>query len=81
MMAHQSGGELPCTALDDALPVGKSTISYHIGILRRAGLINVRKAGRNYFYRLNEPVLETYASEFLEHLRADASLESILLER
>lgn len=81
MMAHQDGGELPCTALDEELPVGKSTISYHIGILRRAGLIHVRKAGRNYFYRLNESTLETYAADFLEHLREDDALDPSLLSR
>jgi DNA-binding transcriptional ArsR family regulator len=81
MMAHQDGGELPCAALDEALPVGKSTISYHIGILRRAGLIHVRKAGRNYFYRVNESTLQTYAADFLVHLREDEALDPVLLSR
>jgi ArsR family transcriptional regulator len=67
MMALEDG-DLPCTSLDDELPIAKSTISYHVQILRRAGLIAVRKAGRNYFYQLREDVLEAYAPGVLEHL-------------
>jgi DNA-binding transcriptional ArsR family regulator len=69
MLAHRSDGELPCATLDAELPVGKSTISYHVGILRRAGLITVRKEGRNYFYRLREENLSRFAADFLAHLR------------
>jgi DNA-binding transcriptional ArsR family regulator len=68
MMAQLEGEDLPCTALDEALPIAKSTISYHVQILRRAGLIGVRKAGRNYFYQLRTETFETYAPGFLDHL-------------
>jgi DNA-binding transcriptional ArsR family regulator len=68
MMVQQGGEDLPCTTLDEELPIAKSTISYHVQILRRAGLIGVRKAGRNYFYQLRTDVLETYAPGFCEHL-------------
>jgi ArsR family transcriptional regulator len=68
VQSESADGELPCTALDDELPIAKSTISYHVQILRRAGLIGVRKAGRNYFYQLRQDVLESYAPGFLEHL-------------
>ena len=61
-------GDLACTALDKTLPIAKSTISYHVQILRRAGLITVRKAGRNYFYQLRRDAFETFAPGFLEHL-------------
>ena len=47
-MMHRA--ELPCTELEAALPIAKSTISYHIKLLHRAGLVNVRKAGRYYYY-------------------------------
>jgi DNA-binding transcriptional ArsR family regulator len=50
--------ELACVALEDTLPVSKPTISYHTKILYQAGLINVRKSGRNYFYSLRREVLQ-----------------------
>jgi DNA-binding transcriptional ArsR family regulator len=74
MMAHQPDGELPYTMLDQELPVGKSTISYHVGILRRAELLTVRKEGRNHFYRLREETLRKYAAEFYTHLRDSETL-------
>ncbi|MDA8045068.1 MAG: metalloregulator ArsR/SmtB family transcription factor [Actinomycetota bacterium] len=45
--------ELSCASLESTLPVSKPTISYHTKLLRQAGLISVRKQGRNYFYRLD----------------------------
>ena len=41
--------ELACLTLEDTLPVSKPTISYHTKILHHAGLISVRKSGRNGF--------------------------------
>jgi ArsR family transcriptional regulator, arsenate/arsenite/antimonite-responsive transcriptional repressor len=60
--------ELPCTTLDNTLSISKSTISYHIKILHHAGLIEVRKEGRNYFYRLRHGVLETMMPGLLPRL-------------
>jgi DNA-binding transcriptional ArsR family regulator len=52
-----SVGELACLTLEATLPVSKPTISYHTKILHQAGLISVRKEGRNYFYSLRRDVL------------------------
>ena len=58
--------ELACMTLEDTLPVSKPTISYHTKILYHAGLITVRKAGRNYYYSLRREVLR----DLLSGLRA-----------
>lgn len=68
MMVQQSDGILPCTSLDEELPIARSTISYHVQILRRTGLIGVTKAGRNYFYQLRREVFEALVPGFLEQL-------------
>jgi DNA-binding transcriptional ArsR family regulator len=60
--------ELPCTALDESLPVSKSTISYHVKLLRHANLISVRKDGRNYFYTVKRDVFEHFVPNLLERL-------------
>ena len=60
--------ELACTVLDETLPISKSTISYHIKILYQAGLIEVRKEGRYYFYRLRSDVMERMAPGLLERM-------------
>src|SRR5215470_217198 len=59
--------ELPCAELEQTLPVSKPTISYHTKILQQAGLISVRKEGRNYFYALRREVLREVQDE-LWHL-------------
>jgi ArsR family transcriptional regulator len=65
--------ELPCTSLDETLPIAKSTISYHVKILHHAGLIDVRKDGRNYFYRIRGEVFDRYAPGLIERLRLDSA--------
>jgi DNA-binding transcriptional ArsR family regulator len=49
--------ELACSTLEDTLPISKPTISYHTKILTQAGLVQVRKQGRNFFYTLRRDVL------------------------
>jgi DNA-binding transcriptional ArsR family regulator len=51
--------ELACMRLEQTLPVSKPTISYHVKVLYHAGLLEVRKEGRNYFYRLRRDVLDS----------------------
>jgi DNA-binding transcriptional ArsR family regulator len=69
--------ELPCTELETVLPVTKSTISYHMKILHRAGLVNIRKAGRYYFYHVRREPVGSYIPglwESLERLTIPAEL-------
>jgi DNA-binding transcriptional ArsR family regulator len=58
--------ELACVTLEDTLPVSKPTISYHTKILYHAGLINVRKSGRNYYYSLRRDVLHKLLDDLWE---------------
>jgi DNA-binding transcriptional ArsR family regulator len=55
--------ELPCADLEQTLPVSKPTISYHAKILQQAGLLSVRKEGRNYFYALRRDILREALDE------------------
>ena len=66
--------ELPCTALEKELPVSKSTISYHMKILHRAGLIDIRKAGRYYHYRAREKEIEQLVPGVLHSLAKRRSI-------
>lgn len=51
--------ELAGSVLEEALPVSRPTISYHIRILTQAGLVEVSKRGRNHFYTLRHDVLHS----------------------
>ncbi|GEL20777.1 ArsR/SmtB family transcription factor [Pseudonocardia asaccharolytica] len=59
-------GELACGRLEETLPISKSTISYHARILSRAGLLSVRKEGRNHFYTLRRDTLRGLIAELAE---------------
>jgi len=58
--------ELACLTLEDTLTVSKPTISYHTKILYHAGLISVRKSGRNYYYSLRRDVLHKLLDDLWE---------------
>lgn len=60
-MAEQP--ELPGSVLDEALPISRPTISYHIRILTQAGLVEVTKRGRNHYYTLRHDVLQGLIEE------------------
>ncbi|MCK4977419.1 MAG: winged helix-turn-helix transcriptional regulator [Anaerolineales bacterium] len=38
----------------DAISVSQPTVSHHLSILRAAGLVNVRREGKQVFYTLNQ---------------------------
>lgn len=61
--------ELACTTLETTLPITKPTISYHIKVLYHAGLVEVRKDGRYYHYRLRREVLDSLLPEISKRLR------------
>jgi len=61
--------EYPCTRLESTLQISKSTVSYHVKILRDAGLISVRKDGRFYHYRLRREATDFFLPGFLERCR------------
>lgn len=55
--------EFPATALDQVVAVSKPTISYHIKVLYHAGILEVRKEGRNFYYRLRRDVIREVIAE------------------
>lgn len=73
--------ELPCTVLEEELPISKSTISYHMKQLYNAGLIDIRKDGRYYHYRLRRDLISYYMHQFLQGVTAGAIAGQELLER
>ncbi len=48
-----------------AFSLGKPTVSHHLGLLRRAGLVSARKAGQSVVYRLEATVLDECLAWFL----------------
>jgi DNA-binding transcriptional ArsR family regulator len=55
LLAAVSRGERRVLELVSQLGLTQPTVSHHLGILRRAGLVVARPEGKNVFYSLAEP--------------------------
>jgi DNA-binding transcriptional ArsR family regulator len=51
-------GELNVTTLCRRLQLPQPTVSHHLGLLRSAGLVGNRRAGKQVFYCLSQPAVE-----------------------
>ena len=52
--------ELNVGEIAERVTLSRPTVSHHLNLLRRAGLVRVRKQGREMYYRLNkEPIVST----------------------
>lgn len=67
LLAMLAGGELCVCQMTAVLELAASTVSQHLAVLERGGLIAERKEGKLVFYRLRE---ERAATEILEPLLA-----------
>jgi len=66
----QASDEVACAALEATFSLTKSTISYHVRVLRHAGLIRVRKTGKFYRYALMRDEIERHFPGLLALLAA-----------
>jgi len=51
-------GELSAGALADTVDVSKPTLSHHLKVLARAGLVDREKRGTFVYYRINQSLVE-----------------------
>ena len=54
-------GERCVCELTDALDAAQNRLSFHLGVLKQAGLVLDRKEGRWVYYRLNQEQVERLA--------------------
>jgi DNA-binding transcriptional ArsR family regulator len=66
-------GERSVTELGRPLRISQSALSQHLSVLRRAGLVTRRRAGRQQLYRLRPEPLEEVARwvAYYDHFWAD----------
>jgi DNA-binding transcriptional ArsR family regulator len=62
LLDRLKGGEQPVGELARRFAVSLSAVSQHLGVLRRAGLVRARRAGRARYYRLEPRPLKTVAA-------------------
>jgi DNA-binding transcriptional ArsR family regulator len=62
-------GQLAAGEIARPFRMSRPAISQHLGVLRRAGLVSVRRQGREQIYSLRpEPLRDVY--DWVEHYRA-----------
>lgn len=54
--------EMACTDLVEQSHVSASTVSYHVKALKTAGLVQVRKEGRNFHYTYRRDTVHSVAA-------------------
>jgi DNA-binding transcriptional ArsR family regulator len=74
LLLHHLGGELPSGYLAARFSHSWPTTTRHLSVLRKAGLVEVRREGRGAFYRLNHARARAVIEAWLAHLApVDAS--------
>ena len=67
------GGEHCVCELTDALQTGQSRLSFHLRVLKEAGLIHDRREGRWMYYSLNREGLEDL-EDFVKELKRSVAV-------
>jgi DNA-binding transcriptional ArsR family regulator len=68
VLLSSRGGELPSGYLATKFQHSWPTTTRHLGVLEKAGLVDVRREGRSSFYRINRERLVRVVGGWLEHL-------------
>lgn len=61
--------EIPCQCFTEEFHLSRPALSHHIRVLKEAGLIKVRREGRNFYFSLNRQPIERSLSAFLKFSR------------
>ena len=64
-----TGGEMSVSELRTGMSVSQPAVSQHLAVLRGAGLVSERRAGRNAYYRADPQGLEPLLG-WIERYRA-----------
>ncbi|KRM88083.1 ArsR/SmtB family transcription factor [Lacticaseibacillus thailandensis] len=67
-LLHSEGHELDSTSIGQQLGISKSTLSYHLKLLREAGLTNTRRAAQTRYVSVNNQVFAAVLPGFLNTL-------------
>ncbi|GGR92260.1 ArsR/SmtB family transcription factor [Deinococcus sedimenti] len=72
LIRHLAGGERCVCDLEALLNLPQSKVSYHLGILRDAGLVTAEQRGKNMYYSLCRPALYRLGGALLTDLLPDS---------
>ena len=74
ILQELSGGERKVTDLVAAVGGGQSRVSNHLACLRWCGFVATRRAGREIFYSLADPVVEHVVAAICREVSGDRAV-------
>jgi DNA-binding transcriptional ArsR family regulator len=67
ILAHLAAGEMPVQQLAESFSMSLPGVSQHLAVLRSAGLVSVRREGKQRIYKLNAEPLRDVATWVQEY--------------
>jgi ArsR family transcriptional regulator len=61
--------------IEASVQLSQAAVSHHMGILRRAGLVDAQKRGRWMFYRRNDEAIEEVAAALVKRVETARGAE------
>ncbi|WP_221090750.1 ArsR/SmtB family transcription factor [Deinococcus aquaedulcis] len=71
LVRHLAQGEHCVCDLETLLGLPQSKVSYHLNVLKEAGLVSAQQRGKNMYYRLNTAPLFLLGGQLLTDLFPD----------
>ena len=68
LLLFDPGEELSIKTIADLFPVSRTTITYHIAVLEKAGLLRRRKEGRDVLLTLDRELLHSALKNVLDYI-------------
>lgn len=72
LLMFEAGERLNVGQVAGASPLARSTVSHHLKVLRQAGVLLAEKQGKEVWFRINRPLLETTLGNVLAYLQENA---------
>jgi DNA-binding transcriptional ArsR family regulator len=71
------GGERPVGELAEALRIRDSTVSQHLAVLRKDGIVRTRREGQTIYYSIGSPVAGSVVGALYKHFCSPGPLSDI----
>ncbi len=76
MLAHSECAGLSAGDIGGKLNIPLATLSYHLSLLKRAGLVSSRRRARMIIYCANPAAIDGLIEHLIKHCRLDSALKA-----
>ncbi|MDR1733060.1 MAG: metalloregulator ArsR/SmtB family transcription factor [Synergistaceae bacterium] len=71
LLLFEPGEELTIKTIADLFPCSRTSVTHHLAVLEKAGLLGRRRAGRDVYLRLEKSVLIDTLSSVLQYAQTE----------